>query len=233
MEKSHAYFCKWMLEVQDGDIVNSMIVVASLGSASMTEELAVFVEAVSVMKARHKAGESNEEEVSKKKSSGWRDAKEYEGRKQAPSPSGSKDYEYLHGPLCNALTKELKSQITKVRNVTVRSNQNIDVALVDQKSKKALAIFEVKTSASLSAQLYAAIGQLAYYKHEYGTQNTKIYLVLPHELQNELHCGEFLSSIGIGLIFRKNKSFEPESERSLNELVRRVCAKKLGHRRVS
>ncbi len=172
-EVSFAYFNKWMYQVWDGDKESRMIGVASLGSISMADEIAQFVAAVSEMKTQFKAGEPFTEETPKKYSSAWCDSAEYEGRKTSSGSLAPKDYEYLHGPLCNSLRRNLKNIVSDTPELIVLSNQNVDVALVDAKSGKALVIFEVKTSASLSAQLYSAVGQLAYYKYKHGGADTE------------------------------------------------------------
>lgn len=217
-EVSHAYFSKWMYDVRDGDKDARMIGVASLGSPSMSDEIAEFVAAVSDMKSQFKAGAAVEGDAPNKSKPAWRDSDEYEGSKKAAA-SEIKDYEYLHGPLCNSLNRSLKKLVSGMAGVAVLSNRNVDVALVDVDSGKAWAIFEIKTSASLSAQLYSAVGQLAYYRHRYGGKNTKTYLVLPSETRSELQCGEFLSGIDVGLIFGKNESFQPDDFSSLSDLV--------------
>ncbi len=215
---SCAYFSKWMYDVRDGDKDASMIGVASLGSPSMSDQIAEFVAAVSDMKSQFKAGEVVREIAPGKSMPAWRDSDEYEGSKKAAA-SEPKDYEYLHGPLCNSLKRSLKKLVSEVAGVTVLSNRNVDVALVDTESGTALAIFEVKTSASLSAQLYSAVGQLAYYKHRYGGKDTKTYLVLPSETQSEMQCKEFLAGVDVGLIFGMSDSFRPDGFASLRELV--------------
>ncbi|HOV58762.1 MAG TPA: hypothetical protein PLN91_12870 [Rhodanobacteraceae bacterium] len=220
-EVSHAYFGKWMCEVRDGDRDSSMIGVASLGSPSMADDIAEFVAAVSEMKTQFKAGESASAELPERTKAAWRDTREYEGKKKSSGVTDPRDYDYLHGPLCNALRRQLKRHVSGNKEVIVLSNQNVDVALVNAVSGKALAIFEVKTSASLSSQLYSAIGQLAYYKHRYGTSETATYLVLPKESINELKCEEFLTSIGIGVISGEKESFKSEGSGSLKELVSR------------
>ena len=220
IEVIHSYFGKWMYDIQDGDRDSRMIGVASLSSRSMAEEIAVFVEAVSEMKRQFKADGISSEETLERNVSAWRDTREYEGEKHSGSPD-SESYEYLHGPLCNALSRQLKKYIPETSKVTVRSNTNIDVALVNTASDKALIIFEVKTSASLSSQLYSAVGQLAYYKHIYGTSDTETYLVLPEEARNDFKCGKFLSGIGINIIFGEQESFKTETGDSLKKLVDR------------
>lgn len=72
--------------------------------------------------------------------------------------------------------------------IEVRKNCNVDLALVDRSTGKAKAIFEVKTSGALSAQLYTAFGQLAYYQHRFGNAATKLYLVLPVDTVSEFRA---------------------------------------------
>lgn len=220
-EVSHAYFSKWMDMVSDGDRETGVIVVASLGSPSMADDLAEFVAAVTEMKSQYKSGGTVASEDSEKTESVWNDAQEYEGIKKGSGVSEPKDYEYLHGPLCNALRRQLKRHTSDLNDIVVLSNRNVDVAIVDEETKKALAIFEVKTSASLSSQLYSAVGQLAYYKHKYGTPDTETYLVLPKEARDELKCAEFLAGLDISVIFGEKETFKSNAGVALKDLVSR------------
>jgi len=222
-EVSFAYFEKWLVSVEDDDREASLISVASLESNSLANDIAEFVSAVSEMKAQFKSGELTH--TTKMRNSNWRDGVEFEGEKVSGTSSPPKDYEYLHGPLCNALRRQLKRLVKNLPNVDVLSNKNIDVAIVDAKSGVATAIFEVKTSVSLSGQLYSAHGQLAYYKHKYGEATTALFLVLPKEAEKQMHSLDFFHGAGIEVIYGEKEKFTPSSGSAFSEIVAR-CVRK-------
>ena len=216
-EVSIGYFEKWLISVTDDDRYASLISVASLESKSLANDIAEFVSAVSEMKAQFKSGEVAA--TKKAPTSNWRDGEEFEGEKASGKSSPPTDYEYLHGPLCNALRRQLKKIVKTTPGVEVLSNTNIDVAMVDSKSGKAVAIFEVKTTASLSGQLYSAHGQLAYYKYRYGEVNTALFLVLPKEAAEQMNSLSFFQAAGIEVVYGEKESFTPSSGKSLGEIV--------------
>lgn len=214
---SMAYFEKWLVSVEDDDRRASFISITSLESNSLANDIAEFVSAVSEMKAAFKAAMPLP--TAKAQNCNWRDGVEFEGEKASGESSPPKEYEYLHGPLCNALRRQLKKLVKKLPTVHVLSNNNIDVAIVDAKSEMAVAIFEVKTSASLSGQLYSAHGQLAYYKHRYGKATTALFLVLPMEAEGQMNSIDFFQGSGIEVIYGEKELFIPSSGRALSEVV--------------
>lgn len=223
-EISFAYFEKWLVTVEDNDKQSSLITITSLESSSLANDIAEFVSAVSDMKAQIKDGvHITQAEVHSKY--GWRDSYEYEGIKSAGKSTVPKDYEYLHGPLCNALYRNLKELIASHVGFDVHNNANIDVAIVNKKSKKAVAIFEVKTSASLSGQLYSAHGQLNYYKYKCGEDGTNLILVLPEETKKQMINLDFFRSEGIDLLYGLNEEFTSSDGKSLSEIVK-MCIRK-------
>lgn len=216
---SFAYFNKWLVAVEDADKEAHLISVASLESKSLANDIAEFVSAVKEMKTQFKSGESVS--VMTTQTSNWRDGTEFEGEKSSGNSGPPTDYEYLHGPLCNALRRQLKELTKRLPAVEVLSNKNVDVAIVDKKSGVAAAIFEVKTSASLSGQLYSAYGQLAYYKHKYGDAKTALFLVLPTEAQEQMNSLEFFKGARIGVIYGDKEAFVTTSGKALSEVVAR------------
>ena len=218
-EVSLAYFEKWLVAVEDSDKEASLISITSLESNSLANDIAEFVSAVSEMKAQFKSGEGVA--TLRAKSSNWRDGTEFEGDKSSGKSCPPKDYEYLHGPLCNALRRQLKELVKPSSTVNVLSNKNVDVAIVEKISGTAVAIFEVKTSASLSGQLYSAHGQLAYYKHRYGDATTALFLVLPKETQGQMSSLYFFEKTGIEVIYGEKEEFIAASGRAFSEIVAR------------
>ncbi|HEX7634625.1 MAG TPA: hypothetical protein VF427_05005, partial [Noviherbaspirillum sp.] len=209
------YFKKWLINVTDGDRETQIIPIVSFDSPSICNDLAEFVRSVIELKQLHKQGAlvSNSEP-----SSSWSDIDEFEGRKRT-TVSTSIDYEYLHGPLCNSLARHLRELAsTRHVNFEIGKNRNVDVALVAKSEQKARLIFEVKTSAALSPQIYSAIGQLAFYKHAYGDEKCDVAIVLPKSLRNEAdHLQDFLDAIGIHLIFGDADGFFDVESRPLEK----------------
>jgi len=219
-EISLAYFEKWLVAVEDDDREARLISVASLESNSFANDIAEFVSAVAEMKEQFKSDNKPPPTV-KERSFNWRDGTEFEGKKASGTSAPPKDYEYLHGPLCNALRRQMMKLVKNLPTVAVLSNMNIDVAIVDAKSRVAIAIFEVKTSASLSGQLYSAHGQLRYYKHRYGKGTTELFLVLPKEVEGQMNSLDFFRGEGIEVIYGEKEKFISSSGRSFAEIVSR------------
>ena len=84
---------------------------------------------------------------------------------------------------------------------------------------KASAIFEVKTSHSLSEQLYKGIGQLLSYKHRFGNAETKLFLVVPFININKTKLILLLEDLGIYLIESKESEFFLPNGVNLNEFL--------------
>ncbi|MFM0239879.1 hypothetical protein [Paraburkholderia phytofirmans] len=131
----------------------------------------------------------------------WNDNSEFEGVKTLDvRPSVS--YEYSHGPLCNRLSKTLRGWATE--RFHVRGTQNIDTAIVGSDGL-AKVIFEVKTSGSLSEQLYKAIGQLFHYRSKRGDDGTILCLVLPGEVKPDAkHANVFFETLGIHVFYESS-----------------------------
>jgi hypothetical protein len=163
------YFEKWLVPVNDEGRETSLISVAMLDSKSLTNEIAEFVAAAKEMRAAFRDGAVD---IGKAQLSSWRNGDEFEGTKSNGHKGEPSDYDYLHGPLCNALRRQLKVLVHGKRDVSVVSNKHVDVAIVHGEREIAKVIFEVKTSASFTSQLYSAVGQLYYYKHRHGNDLT-------------------------------------------------------------
>ena len=201
-EVAFKYFDKWLVDFSDEGRDSSVIPVASISSPTMVDEIAQFVQAVVALKENLKKSGG----VDSTSTSEWSDWEEFEGEKSYGGGGAGESYEYIHGPLCNSLHTWLNNW-SKNRPFEIRKNKNIDAAIVKQ--NKAVAIFEVKTSASLSEQLYTAVGQLFYYKQVYGNDNCVLYLVLPGNAVNQGFKGKnvFLK-IGIDVIVKHDAKFK-------------------------
>ncbi|MBK8202613.1 MAG: hypothetical protein IPK68_09965 [Bdellovibrionales bacterium] len=193
----YAYFKDWLFESTDSDVDSQLISVGVVNSSRLTEDLAEYVAAVNRLKEKIKAGDTKSITTSPKPSGGktnaWHDGKEFEGKIKAKKKASSSIYDYSHGPIKNSCAEYLKAKFGN--ELDVKSNVHVDVALVDRKSKKARAIFEIKTTAQLDGQIYQAIGQLLIYSKLYGTENCQKVLVLPERLEAEDR--DILLSLGL------------------------------------
>ncbi len=209
------YFREWLIPVQDGDRETLMIPIAALSSPGLAEQIAEFVSQVKLLKERYREGILDKEV---KQNKGWRQSDEFQGNIKKKKSMQESEYEYLHGPICNSLRRYLEELSNN--NVLIRSNQNVDVAIVY--NEKARVIFEVKTSLNLSNQIYKGIGQLLCYKAQYGLHNSKLFLVLPQAVYSKNKISllkKVFKNIGITLIFWDHGKFVSESNRSLSYLL--------------
>ncbi len=212
-EVAFKHFDKWLVEVLDDGKSGHVIPVASISSPTIFEDIAQFVQALISLKEAFKMSEGVTTSTST-----WSDWDEFEGEKNTGDGGGALgSYEYLHGPLCNSLNAWLK-RWNNDKHFEIRRNINIDAAILNM--KKAVAIFEVKTSASLSEQLYTAVGQLLYYRQKYGTKKCALYLVLPANVINQkFEAINFFTDIGIGLIVRKGSEFKTIDGKPLSKVL--------------
>jgi len=182
-ETALAYFAQFLVPVLDGDRWRDIIPVAALGSNTFVADLEAFIVRVIELKQQYKSGYGgldavdDDEKEKEDDTWPWNDGKEFEGSKTIAGRDGGA-YEYRHGPLCNRLSDTLKAWTASPYGV--RRTMNIDSAVVGEDGV-ARAIFEVKTSASLSDQVYKAVGQLLYYRRKRGNAETLLALVLPGE----------------------------------------------------
>ncbi|HEY6084818.1 MAG TPA: hypothetical protein VIU63_05445 [Nitrospira sp.] len=192
-----------------------MIPVASLSSRSLTNDIVAFVRAVIDLKNKFKTGGAAKVTSTTK----WREGKESEGRKKGRRSAAEFEYEYLHGPVCNALQTAFKKLPGAGKDFVVRRNKQVDLALVQR--EKPIAIFEVKTSASLSKQLYSAIGQLLYYRRKYGGPETKLFLVLPSvAVPRGFPHSKFFDSLDVYVVFvDDNGSFYLSNSKTLRAIL--------------
>ncbi len=197
-----SYFNKWLLDVKDGDKLSSIIPIAALTSPDISNQIANFVSSVNDLKQKYKNTDNID---STSISPSWNNSLEFEGKKTKNNTDSVTNYEYLHGPICNDLQRYLEI-LTSNTKYCVAKNKNIDMAIL--KNNKPIAIFEVKTSNSLSEQLYKGIGQLVSYRHFYGHPETKLLMVIPYD---ENHKNDKLVSLiddlGIYLVESKEGGF--------------------------
>ena len=215
--QSMKFFRKWLITVADGVRQTELIPVTALSSPVLAEQLAGFVSEVKILKAQFKDG-SLEKELRQPK--GWRDMDEFQGRIKKAPPVENSEYEYLHGPIYQALKHYLKEMFNG-SSYLVRSNESIDLAVVQE--DKAEAIFEIKTSLSFSDQLYKGIGQLLCYRTEFGSSKCKLFIVLPcssSDTSSLKLLQKVLPRVGIGLVLWKRGKFVGAIKQELRALLK-------------
>lgn len=218
------HFHDWLMEVDDDGRATEVITVSSTNSPSIANDIAEFLFKVKRVKEQRKAELEEESEDSgsalddEESDVEWREREEFEGSKTYTPSQDSCEYQYLHGPLCNALHRRLGELVEGHPKLKVGKHR-VDLALVDQASGKAKAIFEVKTSASMSGQLYTAFGQLAYYKYRFGNANTQLFLVLPTSTASDFKAAEFFAQANIQVLFGEAGVFENSEGDSLEEVL--------------
>lgn len=192
------------VRLQAGKRERKVLPVVALDSPTFVDDLEAFVQRVVSVKDHFKTGvDTASTAVLVQTESSvdlwpWNDSAEFEGIKSLDARAPV-SYEYLHGPLCNRLSTALREWARQ--RFDVRSTKNIDSAVVG-KSGIARAIFEVKTSSSLSEQLYKAVGQLLHYQWKRGDEDTLLCLVLPREVIGEAgHANIFLGAQGIHVVY--------------------------------
>lgn len=217
-EFTFSKFDKWLLKISDKGKLVAVIPVCSISSPTIANDIATFVKAVIELKQAYKATEEQirtiENTTSPKTIFGWGKGTEFEGIK-AVGGGLKEEYEYLHGPLCNQLIAFLKKVNSSDKSVYVDGNRHVDAAIIDVVSQLANSIFEVKTSALPSNQIYSAVGQLYYYKFLHGHANTKLYLVLPSYCQS-IETQNFFERLGIEVVYGESGKFKFPSGKCLD-----------------
>ncbi|WP_248487907.1 hypothetical protein [Pseudomonas sp. CYM-20-01] len=219
------HFQDWLMEVDDDGRPADVIAVSSTNSPSIANDIAEFLFKVKQLKEQRKAeleddaeGSSEALDDEDESDAKWRGREEFEGTKSYTRSQDTCEYQYLHGPLCNALHRKLDELVEGHSELKVGKHQ-VDLALVDKATDKAKVIFEVKTSDSMSAQLYTAFGQLAYYRHRFGSAETKLFLVLPASIASDFAAAEFFAQANIQVLFGEAGIFENSEGESLKEVL--------------
>lgn len=206
---SFSHFDKWLHEIYDEGKLTKIILVCSLSSPTIFDDIADFTTAVQELKKRYK--DKSYKIISPKKINkdspklARRDIDEFEGMKSSGDKI-SAEYPYMHGPLCNQLKISLEKSLEKNKNFIVIKNKHVDAEIVARKTGIAHSIFEVKTASLPSSQIYTAVGQLLYYKTQYGDPNTHLYLVLPSNCKSS-DTEEFIAELGMQVIYGESGKF--------------------------
>ena len=213
--KAFSHFQKWLITVEDDKKENEIIPIAALSFPSISEQLSNFVYQVKILKNNYKENNIPQFEKLNKK---WTDFEEYEGRISKSNKSRKTEYEYLHGPICNQLTNYLKQELNNFHNFEVKSNKHVDAALLS--GDKAKAIFEVKTSFSLSEQIYKAIGQLYSYRIMYNSPQSHLFLIVPNIDECDELITEILNPLDIHIFYQEKDEFKNQNGEILSNFIK-------------
>lgn len=207
-ERVFRHFEKWLIDTVDGDACAQVIPVAALDSATLADDLADFVRAVIALKSDYRHGEGGAVQT------GWR---ENEAANKGAQASAKDD---LHGPLCSTLEARLLALTHMSARHKVCRNSEIDAALVDARTNRALAIFEVRTALARGATLHAAVGRLLCHRHLYGDGSTLLCLALGPDCVSQLFVlKELFEAIGITIVVRDGVDFRTPEGAPLAQLL--------------
>ena len=227
------YFSEWLQPFDDEGRDATAILITSMDSSTIGSEIAEFVSKVIELKAWLKDSAENEQYVEAESeqsidddpSTQWNGSDEFEGEKRFTPNESEVTYTYKHGPLCNLLKRRLNEILEGSADFDAGKNKHIDIAIIDKATNKPVAVFEVKTSASLSEQLYSAYGQLAHYKYRFGTEETKQLLVLPIEVKDLFNNAEFFQGAGIQVLFSSDEQIYAADGTTLDAVVASLIGK--------
>lgn len=140
------HFHDWLMEVDDDGKTADVIAVSSTNSTSIANDIAEFLFKVKRLKEQRKAelgdgAEGSGEALDDEDESGakWRGQEEFEGTKSYTRSQDTCEYQYLHGPLCNALHRKLDELVEGHPELKVGKHQ-VDLALVEKATDKAKVI---------------------------------------------------------------------------------------------
>jgi len=195
-ERVFRHFEKWLVDATDGDACAQVIPVAAIDSATLGDDLADFVRAVVALKSDYRHGEGGAVQT------GWRENES--GR--ATAPADARDD--LHGPLCSTLEARLLALTHMSAQYKVCRNSEIDAALVDARTNRARAIFDVRTTLTFGATLHTAVGRLLCHRHLYGDANTLLCIVLASDAVTQvIVIKRLLADIGMAVVVRDGHDF--------------------------
>jgi len=218
LDVSKKFFKSNLVKVFDGEKEIELISITQLDSSEFIYDIYNFTDKVLKLKKIYKSKKDMKTSIKIEKENWW-DSDEFEGIVEKTTSSSKIEYSYLHGEIQNCLFDLLKEKFTKT-NFSVKSNKNVDLAILE--GNKLKSIFEVKTSGSFSNQLYKAIGQLFCYSFYYSSkQNSspKLFLVIPNDCYDEKNKN-IMEKLNISIIlYREGKFFLPDGQELNNALL--------------
>jgi hypothetical protein len=216
-ERVFQHFEKWLIDTADGNARAQVIPVAALDSPTLADDVADFVRAVVALKSDYRHGEGSAVQT------GWRENEA--GYSVAEIGANIDSHDDLHGPLCSTLEARLLALTHMSARHKVCRNSEIDVALVDARTNRACAIFEVRTTLTRGAALHAAVGRLLCHRHIYGNVGTLLFIALaPDAITQALVFKEFFKTLRIVAVVRDGHYFRTPDGTSLAQLLDTVLA---------
>lgn len=210
----HQYFFKWLQVVTDDDKETPVIPVGYVGRGLVTQ-MAAFADQVAALKKRWGGAEGKYADLSK--AQGWRDELRFPDSIERAIAPGKIAFEYRHGPIQARLQEFLETLLFPSYRAVL--NNHIDLALL--KNDNVVAIFEVKTD--LGPQLFSGIGQLYWYRQQFGSAATPLFLVVPNDVRREdelVDVGRQLTALGIDLVLAGDDELRSWNDRPLPNLLR-------------
>jgi len=137
-------------EVEDGEVISKLALIASFESPRFNEQIANFVREVERIKTMTVSA--------KGPASGWDSIfkEEFYGKKKVSTVNKQIEAQCDHGLVVNTLAKNLESA-----GLTVGNSPNVDLFTIDETCNPNI-LFEIKTDATRT-QCYEAIGQLFFH----------------------------------------------------------------------
>lgn len=211
-ERVFQHFEKWLIDTADGNARAQVIPVAALDSPTLADDLADFVRAVVALKSDYRHGEGSAVQT------GWR---ENEAGHTAAEPCVKGDsHGDLHGPLCSTLEARLLALTHMSARHKVCRNSEIDAALVDARTNRACAIFEVRTTLTRGAALHATVGRLLCHRHLYGNDDTLLFIALAsEEIRQIIVFKEFFKILRVVAVVRNGHDFRTPDGTPLAQLI--------------
>jgi hypothetical protein len=213
-ETIHQYFSKWLQVVNDDDKETPVILVGYVGRG-LVGQMAAFADQVAALKKRWGSAEGKHADLSK--AQGWRDELRFPDTIERAIAPGKTAFEYRHGPIQARLQESLETLLFPSYRAVL--NKHIDLALL--KNDNVAAIFEVKTD--LGPQLFSGIGQLYWYRQQFGSAATPLFLVVPNDVRRKgelVTVGRQLTALGIDLVLAGDDAFRSWNDHPLPNLLR-------------
>jgi hypothetical protein len=208
-ERVFRHFAKWLLPARDGNAQASVIPLVAVDSPTLGADLMAFVRAVILFKIALRDGESDEHMA-------WREP-------TATTDTAARDY--MHGQLAHALETRLRELTLMSGRYSMCRNRELDMALVDTRTNRAAAIFEIETSMQPEVHLHTAVGRLLHFRQRYGDTETRLLLVLPVDTKHQVFVFKgFFETAGIEVLLRSGADFHSLDDVPLAQMLDRTLA---------
>jgi hypothetical protein len=222
----HEYFAKWLGVVADG-AKETPVIPVGLVSPGLAEHMALFADAVAVLKKSWAANRGDSAKVMQ--TLGWSEDLNFPETIERTLSTSVSTFDYRHGPVQSDLKKALAKLLPSNYRV-VFYKKHIDLGIVH--GNEIIAIFEVKTG--FGSQLYSAIGQLLCYRQQFAQPNTPLFLVVPGDIcadDEAPRVGKLLRALGIELLVRRHSTFHFWNGHPLRQLLTTLPAPRQSSRK--